>query len=240
MKRLLWTAAAITVAALVGCQASTGGGKGVKVKSELAPAAASYNIQKVAILSLANTTGDPQADQIVNYLTRALYDGKKYQFTTIEELAADARRNGLGDDYDRMVNNWRRARTVEAVTAEKVIKKLGYDAVLGMEVNKWEEVKLDPSQEGTSNTSVGVELDLYANDGTLLWTGSNLKVEKSVSYNPEYNVRATQEGQARTTSAGAVPDPPKVEKVAVGAAQEIADAMPVIHAGTASAAPAGQ
>jgi len=230
MRRTRWIglAAAIAVIAVAGCQAASGGRGAVKVKTELAPNLDSYNVKKVAVLGVANTTGNPDADKMADYVTRALGATDKYYFADRETFARDAEQFGVTEDYDRLVESWQKVRKLDPKFLAPVLKATAYDALIAIEVSKWEEVKLAPSQEGTSDTSVGTRVEMYAPDGTLLWSASDLKTERSQPYNPEYNIRATTQNEARTTSSRAVPDPPPIEKVATTVSTEIADTLPLI------------
>lgn len=213
-----------------GCQASSGGaGNASGVKVEIAPDLSPYQIHKVAILDFVNQTGDPDANQLADDVTRALFQSGKYQFTTRSSFSDDAKRVGEEKDYKRCLETWRKRRVMDEEPLSRLLQATGKDAVIAMECNKWSEEKLSPTQEGTSNSSVGLKVALFASDGTLLWSGSQLKVEKSVPYFPDFNTRATTTGEARTTSARAVPDPPAIEKVAVKAAEEVVAKLPVIR-----------
>ena len=128
-----------------------------------------------------------------------------------------------------MVSTWRARRTVDESVVQAVLAATGYDAVLGMEITKWSEVKLEPTQEGTSDTTVGARVAMYGADGSLLWSASHQKVEHSPPYLPSYNTRATTSGEAVTTAKGAVPNPPDIKKVALAASQELAETLPLIR-----------
>lgn len=228
MKRMMLAAALVAFIALPGCQSASGKSESGRVATELAPNLADYNINNVAILGYVNTTGDTQANEMATTMVQALYQTQKYHFATADEFANDAKRDGMETEYDRMVEAWEKKRTVDEEIVSKVLERTDYDAVIGLEITKWEEVKLDPNQEGTSDTSVGIRATMYAADGTLLWSASRLKTEHSVSYLPSYNTRATTSGEARTTSRAAVPDPPDIHKVAVTVADEVAATLPLI------------
>ena len=221
--------------AWMGCQASSGGaGEGAKVRVDVAPNLSDYDVHKVAILGFVNLTGDPKADRLADDVTRALFQSGKYQFTTAGNFAADAKRVGEQSDYDRCMETWRKRRVMDGEKLTRLLEATGQDALLAIEINKWSEEKIGPNQEGTSNTSVGLKLKLFAPDGTVLWSASQLKVKKSPPYFPDFNTRATIGGEARTTSAGAVPDPPPIEKVAVETANEVVEQLPLIRKGAAA------
>ncbi len=230
MRRIGWIGmvALMGATAVAGCQAASGGRGEVKVKTELAANIDSYNVSKVAVLAVANTTGNPDADAMADYLTRALGVTNKYYIADRETFMRDADRTGTREDFDRLVSSWQKVRKLDEKALAAVLDATGYDAAISIEVNKWQEVKLAPSQEGTSDTSVGARVEMYAPDGTLLWSASDLKTEKSQPYNPEYNIRATDSHRAAVTSEKAVPDPPAIEKVAATVSTEIADTLPLI------------
>jgi len=228
MKRMNGIALALLVV-LAGCKGAAGQASGARVATELAPNIQDYHVESVAVLGFVNTAGDKEADQMATLLVQSLYQTDKYHFVTAEQFAQDAQRVGVGAEHDRMVSTWRARRTVDEPVVKTVLAATGYDAVLGMEITKWTEVKLQPDQEGTSDTTVGARVALYGNDGTLLWSASHLKVEHSPPYLPSYNTRSTTSGEAVTTAQGAVPNPPDIKKVALEASQELAQTMPLIR-----------
>ncbi len=221
---------------LAGCQASSGGGSaGVKVKVDLAPNAQDYQVQQVAVLTFTNTSGNPDADVMYNYILQAMGANTKYVISTVEMFESEVRQAGVQEDYSRVAESWRKRRLIDAAPLGKLLDATGNDAVLCMDVSKWERLKLEPTQEGTSNTTVGLTVEMYAPDATLLWAANHTKLAKSPPYNPDFNVRSTMSGEARTTSTSSVPDPPLIEKVAIEAANEAVATMPNL---TGSAAPA--
>ena len=218
--------------ALAGCQASSGGtGTDAKVKTDVAANIGDYQVQKVAILGFVNLTGEKEAEQLVGYVTRALHDTGKYQFFGADDLVRESTRLGIEGDYNRCFDTWKKVRALDGDKLTRFLEAVGYDAVVGIEINKWSENKLDPSQEGTSDTTVGLKVEMFAPDGTVLWSASLQKIEKSAPYYPSFNTRATTSGEARTTSTSAVPEPPAIEKVAMDAANELAATLPDIKGG---------
>ncbi len=238
MKRYAWLGAAlVAAAALAGCQAASGGAdKGARVNTELAPNLADYHVKKVAVLGYANTTGDEEAGKMADYLVGALSGTGKYYFAPATTLARDAERKGVSDDYDRLLSLWQKTRALDKELVGTLLEATGYDALAAIDISRWEEVKIPPTQEGTSNTTVGVRVEMVAPDGTLLWAASDLKTEKSPPYNPDFNTRSTVSGQARTTSSRAVPEPPPIDNVAVTVAKEVAETLPTIPAGDGGSA----
>jgi carbonic anhydrase/acetyltransferase-like protein (isoleucine patch superfamily) len=214
---------------LASCKASSGGGEGGVVATELASNIDEYNVETVAILGYSNTSGDDEAVQMAEYVTQALFATGKYRFVTMEIFETDVSRRGQSEDYDRLVRTWRSKRTVDEPVVARLLSAVGYDALLAMEFTDWREVPIDPNQEGTSDTVVGLRLDLYAADGTLLWKATEAHTEHSVAYLPGFNTRATVSGQSRTTSAGAIPEPPPIEGVAVKVAQQVVATLPTIQ-----------
>lgn len=197
-----------------------------RVKAEVADTIKNYDVKEVAVLGLCNTTGNEKADAMSVYVLEALHDTKQFHVVTPAQFQHDAKRTGVQEDYDRLLRTWQKMNKVDERVAQHVLSATGYDAVLGMTVTKWEEVKIDASQEGTSDTSVGLVLKLFAADGTLLWSASDIKTEHSIAYLPSFNTRSTMSGRAVTTSQGAVPDPPHAEKVAMDVVQDVVDTMP--------------
>jgi hypothetical protein len=203
----------------------TGVAHAQKVKVQLAPNLAAYNVQEVAILGLANTSNESDAEQMSAHLIRALSATGKYHFVTTEQFANDAKRTGVGTEFDRLRNTWLKKRVMEPEIVKKVLTATKCDAVVGMEVNRWEKKTLDPLEEGTSDTSVGVLLRMVAQDGTVLWSASETKTVQSPPYIP--NVRATSEG-GEAVATGSPPPPPDIRKVAIDMANEITATLPSI------------
>jgi len=234
MKGMVVLLVLITAIGMVGCKSSTGQGEGAKVATEVAPNLEDYNIETVAVLAFANTTGDPKADEMAIYLIQSFYGRELYHFIPSADFLNDATRVEMGEDHARLVRTWQKKRTVDENVVERLLEATGYDALIAAEVNKWEEVKLQPSQEGTSDTTVGVKVKMYAKDGTLLWSASELQTEESIAYLPSFNTRATEGGRAVTTSAGAVPEPPPIDQVARKVAEDLAREMPTVKGGGGS------
>ena len=193
-----------------------------------------YNVETVAVLAFANTTGDPKADEMGVYLIQSFYGRELYHFIVSKDFLNDATRVGMEADHARLVRTWQKKRTIDENVVERLLAATGYDALIAADVSKWEEVKLQPDQEGTSDTTVGVAVKMYAKDGTLLWSASELQTEESIGYLPSYNTRATEGGRAVTTSQGAVPDPPPIHLVAQKVAEDLAREMPTVKGGGGS------
>jgi len=225
-----WFLSLLCLTVVAGCKASQGGGQGSTINTELAPNLEDYDITRVAILGIANTAGNVEADQIFDYAVQALVSSGKYQFATPEAFGRDAKRLNVEDDYDRLQRTWQKKRVLDEPVMERVLAATGYDAVVAMEVNRWEEVKLDPTQEGTSDTSVGFEATMIASDGTILWSAGEDHTEHSRPYLPSFNTRSTSKGEAATTAVSAVPDPPPIETVARNVANAVVATLPEIGA----------
>jgi len=214
--------------------AATGVAHAQKVKVQLAPNLSNYNVKEVAILGLANTSNESEADQMATHLIRALNATGKYHFVTAEQFGIDAKRTGVSVEFDRLRNTWLKKRVMEPEIVKKVLAATKFDAVVGMEVSRWEKKTIDPLEEGTSDTSVGVLVRLVAQDGTILWSATENKTVQSEPYIP--NVRNAG-GEAVTQ--GNVPQPPEIKKVAIDIANEVTATLPLIKkAPPAQTAPA--
>ena len=219
--------------ALFALFALSGVAQAQKVKVQLAPNLAAYNVQEVAILGLANTSNESDANQMSAHLIRALNATGKYHFVTTEQFATDAKRTGVSAEFERLRNTWLKKRVMEPEIVKKVLGAAKYDAVVGMEVSRWEKKTVDPLEEGTSDTSVGILVRLVAQDGTILWSASENKTVQSEPYIP--NLRATSGGEAVAT--GNVPQPPDIKKVGMDIANEITATLPAIKKTATPAAP---
>lgn len=221
--------------ALFGLLALNGVAHAQKVKVQLAPNLTAYNVREVAILGLANTSNESEAEQMGGHLIRALNATGKYHFVTTEQFATDAKRTGVSLEYDRVRNTWLKKRVMEPEIVKKLLTATKFDAVVGLEVSRWEKKKIDPLEEGTSDTSVGVLVRMIAQDGTILWSASETKTVSSEPYLPGFNVRSSADGQAVAT--GSVPQPPDIRKVAIDMATEITATLPTIKKAAPPAAP---
>jgi hypothetical protein len=219
------------VLVVAGCNsATTSGSDKARVKTEIADNISDFKVESVAILGLCNTTGVDEAEAMATYVTQALNESGQVHVVTAARFGQDAARTDAKDDYERLLRTWQKTNKMDARVVQHVLSATGYDAVLGMVVTKWEEVKIDATQEGTSDTSVGLALKMFAADGTPLWSASDLKTEHSIAYLPSYNTKSTVGGRAMTTAPGGVPDPPPVEKVAMEMARTVISTMPQFKA----------
>jgi hypothetical protein len=229
--RFIVLALGAALAAPGGCKsATTRGSDQARVKTEIADNLSDFKVEEVAVLGLSNTTGDEEAELMSRYVMEALHEAGQFHVVPAPRLGQDAERTGVGEDYKRLFSTWQKTNRMDARIVQHVLGATGYDAVLGIVVTKWEEVKIDATQEGTSDTSVGLVLKLFAADGTLLWSASDLKTEHSIAYLPSYNTKSTMGGRAVTTAPGGVPDPPPVEKVALEMARNVVSTMPEFKA----------
>ena len=132
----------------------------------------------------------------------------------------DAQRSGVEDQHKALLDTWQSSRILPEGPLETVCDATGFDAVIAYEILKWDETKLDVSQEGSSTSTVQLELKMYAKDGTLLWSGSSQMVGYSQPYNPSLATSSTQSGIA-VTDESLVPDPPPIEPIAQQVASDI-------------------
>jgi hypothetical protein len=223
---ILALAAAMTGA--MGCKtAGTGGGSsGVpNVAVTLAPNADAYAIQKVAVLGYANTSGKDKASQAARYVDASLAQANTYQVARAGSFLLDAERSQVADRHKHMLAAWEKARKLDAGDLGPVCEATGFDAVIAWEVSQWKEEKLEVTQEGSSATTVEILMEMYAPDGTLLWSSRGKKVANSIPYNPDLAVSATQTGEA-VYDRGMVPEPPPILPVAQELIEEIVKSMP--------------
>lgn len=229
-KAAAWLACAALVPLVVlsGCKASTGSKASTRVASEVAENIDDYHVERVAILGYSNESGNTDGVDMERYFNAALYEEPKYFYSGPNAFESEARSAGVLEDHERLVRTWRKTHTLDAKVVKKVLDATGDDAILALVVTKWEQVKLEADQEGTSDTSVGIEAKMFGPDGALLWSASDLKTVESPPYLPSFNTRSTVSGRAVTTSQGAVPDPPEFDQVAMEVARNVISVMPVI------------
>jgi len=232
-------AAALVLTGIAGCKtAGTGGSAGKPVVAvDVAPNASTYTIQKIAILGYANTSGKSEATQAARYVDAALAQAGMYNVTRSGGFSQDAERTGAGDKYKKCLTAWEKTRKLDAGDLGPLCEATGFDAVVAWEVSQWKEEKLDVTQEGTSNTTVEMRIEMVAPDGTLLWSGRGMKVARSQSYNPELAVSSTQSGQA-IYSESMVPDPPQILPVAQEVVDEIVKTLPDLSGKPGATSPA--
>lgn len=225
---LIFVVIVLVVGILPGCQtASSPTGKRPAVAVDLAPNLDSFKVEKVAVLGFVNTTGQDRANLMERYVDAALAQSAPYQIVKQSSFMRDAERHQMSADFGRTLEVWQKVRALTRADVEGLLDAAGCDAMLGWEVTHWKEEKIDSYQEGTSKTTVGLKMVLYAKDGTLLWSGSGLKTAESLPYNPELHTRSTVSGEA-VQDKGAVPEPPKIEPVAQQLAEEVVATMPKI------------
>ena len=215
----------------VGCKSAstTASAPAKEVTRKTASIPEGYTINTVGILGIANTAGDPEAMQMEQYLVNALYGTEATHFRSVDGFAKDAELAGVKAEYDKLQAGWRSHRVADPTLLAKVCAATKYDAVMGMEVNSWQQYKLQATEEGTSYTNLGVKLTLIAADAVTLWESSALRKFESQPYDPSFNIRSDQSGLTRTTSQSAIPEPPKIERVAPELAAEAVQELPKLR-----------
>ena len=207
--------------------AAAGGKKDNKaaVASKVTETPEKYNIKKVALLPLANTSGVEDARDVEAMVYMALIDQGYYRISSAEAFAANAANSGLEDEHTRLAENWENSAKVSKVYLPEVVSGAEYDAVIVPEVSQWSLYKVDYTLEGVSTTSIRIRLIMYAADGELLWAGAARKEEESDLYDPTLNVKFDSTGQPRYNLRN-VPDPPDASDLARGLVGEILATLP--------------
>jgi hypothetical protein len=211
----------------LGCKAS-GGTKGAGgVRTEIDPGASEHAVTWVGILTVANGTQDEGALEIARHVATALAERGYPRFSTLEGFAAEAGRVGRTAEYEMLVKQFRKKAILDPAPLRRLLEGTGHDGILGIEVTDWEERPVDPSIEGTSDTSVGLRLVLYAADGTRLWSGHKLLVEHSMPWDPSawLATRESPEG-AQTVRTEKVPPAPPIANVALEVSRSVVSAIP--------------
>lgn len=185
-----------------------------------------YEITRVALLGMANTANDVEAEEMLLYLTQAIFGTEAFQFRSVDGFAKDAELAGVKEAYDKLYGGWMSHRVADPKLLGEVCAATKSDAIMGMEVTTWNQYKLQATEEGTSYTNVGVKLTLVAADGVVVWESSSLRKFESQPYYPDWNNRADQTGINQTTSQSAIPDAPKFIRVAPEVAEEAVKKMP--------------
>jgi hypothetical protein len=200
-----------------------------KVKVEKIKNIKDYTIETIAMLDVSYTIDDEYIENMVVYTTQALFESEKYHFITIDTFELDCKRLEVLEDRETLLELWAKRGELDEDLVKKVLEVTGYDAIIVGDITHWEQMKLQPSQEGSSTTTVGLNLMLYAADGKRIWAGKYQERFESPPYYPSFNTRSDPSGINRTTSQAAIPEPPRYEKVAPKVAEKVVKKLPVLH-----------
>lgn len=101
----------------------------------------------------------------------------------------------------------------DSLTAIVLCERLRSDAVLGLRVDRMEQVKLDPTMSGKPSTTVQVKAALMDRQGRLLWTISGSEVGEGPYQSPSSNPFSTPGGGVNLNPTSSGVGPPSYEEV---------------------------
>ena len=233
MRRALWLCCAIGIAALAfsGCAS-----QGVTPKATtvfLDPDYASKSIGTIAILPMANVTGEADAAKILgNAIQGQLPHRTDYKFLTVERVMRKAQAAGMSADLESLRRQWMHQRTFKADLARKLANELKADAFLVGEITQWEEVDLRAEQTGYPMSSVSCRVYLMEpRTGKKLWEATADKEVKGPYWNPsEEGVTQYVDEAGISRGSGGTPvkivKAPSIREVADEVASNIVTAIP--------------
>ena len=200
-------------AAVGGEVPKAGASKGPEVKLD-APAAPKG--LRVAVLPVANVTGDLDADKIMEDVLRERFaevDPSKAMFlmpADVERILADA--NTL-DRASRITARWSKNGSLDSTAIGGLDSLLVADAVLCIKITEWETNRIHNVGEGQSSTTIGLHFALFGiKDKKKLWT----KEVREQRFAREMDLSSAtvgydDTGRIQTSKAS---DPPRVHDVA--------------------------
>lgn len=234
MKRALSLCCAIAVAALAVSGCGTAGKMTPKADTIfLAPDYASRGIGTVALLPMANATGEADAEKILgNALESQLASRTDYEFMTVERLRRKAQTAGLSADLESLQRQWVQAREFKAGLSRKLADGLDIDAFLVGEITKWDKRDLKSQETGYPSSEVSARVHLMeARTGEKLWEATADRIVKGPYHDPT-NQEVTQfvDDAGIVRGSGGKPvqtvEAPSIREVADEVAVDIVMAIP--------------
>lgn len=180
----LFPAAAVIVAGMIGCNATTPASSGPDAIF-LAPEYPTLKLESLGYLGLAALEPDPIGVNTVDGLLRSYLTGGQQKFIVIDEAACRqrARKEGIEVDLDAVIRNWKDKHSVERFSLKRFGEKLGIDGIVVGDLTRWRQEQVDWQSEGNSFTEVGVSLLIYdAGTGILAWKGERMERRESAHY----------------------------------------------------------
>ena len=190
-----------------------GAAKDAEIKLDAPPASKGM---RVAVLPVVNTTGEADADRIMEDVLREQFrevDPKKAMFLLpgdVERVLADA--DAL-DRAWRVADRWARTGTLDSTAINGLDALLIADAVMCVKVSEWETKRYHNIGEGQSYTTVGLQFVLYnIRDKKKIWSKAvreqRLARELDLS---SATIGYDETGRIQTAKAN---DPPRIAEVA--------------------------
>ncbi len=169
---------------------------------------------RIAMLPAASYNHDLRNEKLVEGMLAVALRGSGHRWlstTSTRTLLRTATGNDslLNAVRDDLLDDAR----LDSATAIQVCDRLHVDAVLGIRVDRFEQVKLDASQSGKPSTTVQAAAALMDARGRLLWTISGSEVGEGPYQSPSGDPYRTPGGGVNINPTNTNPGPPSYEEV---------------------------
>lgn len=218
---------------VTGCNKATTKGRPAE-SSYLAESWDELSVSRVAFIGVRSTLGDEPGRVFAETVVRGELQGNQTRFVILTERMARQRAEQAGkmELYERVARVWKDDELIDQFLCRELCADLGVDALMAGTLNAWESETIDPSQEGTSFSRVGVGLYLFSGEtGLLVWGAEREEREDSIPYRPADGASSSfsstgAAAREERRADQAVPEPPPIEKVAREVMGELIAALP--------------
>jgi hypothetical protein len=130
-----------------------------------------FGVQSIAQLPPVTFDGSLEAEKTVTSIWGSLFRDSKFRWVAPSTAVALIKSGEGGEAMwkDTREQVLKRAR-VDSLAAPVLCGKLNTDAVLSLQVERWEQSKLEWNQSGKPTTTVGIKAALVDKSGRLLWS----------------------------------------------------------------------
>jgi hypothetical protein len=209
--------AALAVAAVTGPWPALAADKPLSRDLDLVwahPALDTVSLGRIAMLPAASFDRDLSNEKLVEGMLAAALRGSGHRWlstTSTRTLLRTATGNDslLNGVCDALLKNAR----LDSLAAIRVCEQLRAGALLGIRVDRFEQVKLDAAQTGKPSTTVQVKAALMDARGRLLWTISGSEVGEGPYQSPGSNPYRTPAGGVNLNPTNPNAGPPSYEEV---------------------------
>jgi hypothetical protein len=223
------------IVALAGCKATTTGNQVTAEPDAIfqAPEYATLHLETLGYLGLASLVPDPVGVPITEALLKSYIMGGQQKLLVVDEgnCRVRARKEGVEDEFDKVVRVWRDKHTVDPIVLRGLVRRIGIDGIIVGELTQWRTEQVDWQSEGNSFTEVGVALLIYEGaNGTLAWKGEKMERRESPHYRHGEGVGSGiyQSGGVERTERGdkIAPAPPDPQRVAESVVKVLIESLP--------------
>ncbi len=218
----------LILALMAGCQSAPSSGSATSPATSRSRYAIEFDsLRVVGYLGLASSAGDNVALEIMTPRLEHALAGGEYPFILMrpEQVAATAGRFGLTSLYRDVLDYWNDSKRVHTLKVQELCEALGFDALLGANIEEWSQVEPTPGSAAPAATRISLMLEIYAAEtGRRGWrerVSRTIEAEQAAS--TTMNTGRQDHGIARVTTAGA--KPPRFEEVADEVAAKAADTL---------------